>query len=130
MEELLQLLGKDPLFFATEDNGSPQVRAIGFRMFHDGRLYFATDRRKDICRQLEKNPSVALAAVVEMQNLRIRGTAVFDNDNVVAREKVFEVAPHLKNMWQGADNPDLVIFYIDGLTATLTPPMGGGRVLV
>lgn len=121
MEELLKFLEKNPIFFlATDDDSQPRVRPFGFHMFYDNKLYMVTALPKKVCKQMEKNPKVELCSMApDTHFIRIYGEAVFDNDNMEAKKKVFEVMPDLLKMYGSAENPAMAIFYLKDMHATI-----------
>ena len=59
MEELLEFLKKNPVFFlATDDNGQPRVRPFGFHMIFDGKFYMVTANVKKVYNQIKNNPKL------------------------------------------------------------------------
>ena len=54
MDELLEFLKKNPVFFlATDDNGQPRVRPFGFHMIFDGKFYMVTANVKKFITRLK-----------------------------------------------------------------------------
>ena len=51
--------------------------------------------------------------------LRVTGEVVFDDDNIEAKKKVFEVMPDLLKMYGSAENPAMSVFYLKNITATM-----------
>ena len=65
-------------YAATEDGGQPHVRPIGFVMEYNGGLAFYSDKRKNMYKQLMKNPKMEICALDEKFNtLRIKCEAEF-----------------------------------------------------
>ncbi|MDD5946068.1 MAG: pyridoxamine 5'-phosphate oxidase family protein [Clostridia bacterium] len=121
MEELLKFLEKNPIFYlATDDDGQPRVRPFGFHMMFDDKFYMVTALPKKVCKQMEKNPRVEFCSMApDTHFLRVSGEVVFDNDNMEAKKKVFEVMPDLLKMYGSAENPAMSVFYLKDMHATM-----------
>jgi uncharacterized pyridoxamine 5'-phosphate oxidase family protein len=114
MSEILDFLKESKVFYlATVEGNKPKVRPFGFAMEFEGKLYFATNESKPSYRQIVENPNVEISATNEKNEwVRIAAQAVFDSRPEV-KAKVFEVAPHLKNLYGNPDSPVLATFYIE-----------------
>jgi uncharacterized pyridoxamine 5'-phosphate oxidase family protein len=119
MNEVLNFLTETKTFYlATLDGDKPRVRPFGFVMEFEGKLYFATNESKPSFRQLTANPSVEISATnANNEWLRLSGKAVFDARPEV-KAKLFEVAPHLRGMYDKSDSPILAPFYVKNGEAT------------
>ncbi|MDY4082200.1 MAG: pyridoxamine 5'-phosphate oxidase family protein [Candidatus Metalachnospira sp.] len=131
MDELLKFLEKNPVFYlATDDNGQPRVRPFGFHMIFDGKFYMVTALPKKVCKQMEKNPKIEFCTMApDTKFVRVNGEVVFDNDNMEAKKKVFEVMPDLLKMYKSADNPIMSVFYLKDMHATIASLTEKERVL-
>lgn len=121
MDELLKFLEKNPVFYlATDDNGQPRVRPFGFHMIFNDKFYMVTALPKKVCKQLEKNPKIEFCSMApDTHFVRVSGEVVFDNDNMDAKKKVFEVMPDLLKMYGSAENPAMSVFYLKDMHATI-----------
>ena len=121
MDELLKFLEKNPIFYlATDDDGQPRVRPFGFHMVYDGKFYMVTALPKKVCKQMEKNPKIEFCSMdPDTKFVRVTGEVVFDNDNMEAKKKVFEVMPDLLKMYGSAENPAMAVFYLKDMHATI-----------
>lgn len=121
MDELLKFLEKNPVFYlATDDNGQPRVRPFGFHMIFNDKFYMVTALPKKVCRQMEKNPKIEFCSMApDTHFVRVSGEVVFDNDNMDAKKKVFEVMPDLLKMYGSAENPAMSVFYLKDMHATI-----------
>lgn len=121
MDELLKFLEKNPIFYlATDDDGQPRVRPFGFHMVYDGKFYMVTALPKKVRKQMEKNPKIELCSMApDTKFVRVTGEVVFDNDNMEAKKKVFEVMPDLLKMYGSAENPAMAVFYLKDMHATI-----------
>ncbi|HOJ43786.1 MAG TPA: pyridoxamine 5'-phosphate oxidase family protein, partial [Syntrophorhabdaceae bacterium] len=99
----------------------PRVRPFGFVMKRDNRLYFCTNKTKEVYRNLIENPSTEICAVGKdgMTWLRIRGIVEFD-ESKEAKAQVFKEAPQLLKIYpKGADDEIFVTFYFKEAEAKL-----------
>ncbi len=121
MDELLKFLEKNPVFYlATDDNGQPRVRPFGFHMIYNDKFYMVTALPKKVCKQMEKNPKIEFCSMApDTHFVRVTGEVVFDNDNMEAKKKVFEVMPDLLKMYGSAENPAMAVFYLKDMHATI-----------
>ncbi len=131
MDELLKFLETNPVFYlATDDNGQPRVRPFGFHMIFDGKFYMVTALPKKVCNQMEKNPKIEFCTMApDTKFIRVNGEVVFDNDNMEAKKKVFEVMPDLLKMYKSAENPIMSVFYLKDMHATIASLTEKERVL-
>jgi uncharacterized pyridoxamine 5'-phosphate oxidase family protein len=113
MSEVFEYLNGTTFYLATVDGNKPRVRPFGFVMELKGKLYFGTNDKKPSYRQLTENPHVEICACRDGKTwLRVSGKAVFDL-SPETKEKAFEAAPFLKEMYGGHDAPVLELFYIE-----------------
>lgn len=131
MDELLKFLEKNPVFYlATDDDGQPRVRPFGFHMIFDGKFYMVTALPKKVCKQMEKNPKIEFCTMApDTKFVRVNGEVVFDNDNMEAKKKVFDVMPDLLKMYKSAENPIMSVFYLKDMHATIASLTEKERVL-
>jgi len=121
METAYDFLKANVFHIATIDNGKPRVRPFGFVMKRDNRLYFCTNKTKEVYRNLIENPSTEICAVGKdgMTWLRIRGIVEFD-ESKDAKAQVFKEAPQLLKIYpKGADDEIFVTFYFKEAEAKL-----------
>jgi uncharacterized pyridoxamine 5'-phosphate oxidase family protein len=120
MDEALKFLTDNQTFYiATVDGDEPKVRPFGFVMEFDHKIYFCTNNQKDVFKQLKANPKFEVCAADNTGRwIRLKGKAVFDN-NIAAKEKVFEVMPRLGKLYQSASNPIFEVFYVAEGEATI-----------
>ncbi|MDR1483002.1 MAG: pyridoxamine 5'-phosphate oxidase family protein [Synergistaceae bacterium] len=113
MKQVVSLLREAGVFHvATVENRQPRVRPFGFVMEYDGRIYFGTGNKKDVYRQLQKNPKAEISAMLKNDRwLRVSGEAVFD-ESIDVKRSAFEAQPELKNIYQSPDNPTFEVFYL------------------
>ncbi len=74
--DFLEFARRNPVFFlATNDNGTPRVRAMMvFEATNENGIVFCTGASKDIGRQLRENPSVELCFYARRESRQVRLT--------------------------------------------------------
>jgi uncharacterized pyridoxamine 5'-phosphate oxidase family protein len=121
MEEVVKLLNENQYgYLATVDNGKPRVRPFGFMFAEEGKLYFCTNSKKEVYRQLNAVPEVEYSVTSkEMVTVRISGQVTFCED-LDKKEKALTASELVKRAYQTADNPIFKVFYIEHGTATVS----------
>ncbi|NMB34729.1 MAG: pyridoxamine 5'-phosphate oxidase family protein [Firmicutes bacterium] len=121
MQEVFGFLQDNaPFFVSTVDEGNPRVRPFGFVMEFEGKLWFSTNNKKNVYKQLKTNPCVEIStASSDGKWIRLKGKAVFDSDLAArAKDKAIETSPTLARMYKAADNPIFELFYLEEGEAT------------
>ena len=120
MSEVVEFISEAGTFYiATVDGNVPKVRPFGLVIEHEGKIYFCTSNQKAVYKQLEANPNFEVSTTSKDNRwIRLKGKAVFEN-NFIVKAKAFEILPHLKNMYNSADNPNFVVFYVSEGEATI-----------
>ncbi len=105
---------------ATVDGKKARVRPFGFIMKWDNKLYFCTNKTKDVYKQMVKNPDVEISSMgTGGQWMRLCGRTVFD-DGREAKAQAFKESAMLLNLYpKGADDAIFVTFYLADAQATL-----------
>lgn len=119
MDEVLAYLKAHPTYFlATVDGkGDPQVRPFGTIAKFEGRLYIQTGKVKEVFRQMEAHPRIAICATDDQGGwLRLSADAVVD-DRVEAREAVLSEYPSLQGMY-AADDGNCEVLALENISAT------------
>ena len=63
IEEVQEFLKSAQTYYlATIDGNRPRVRPFGTAEIFEGKLYIQTGKKKDVFKQIEKNPEVELCA--------------------------------------------------------------------
>ena len=94
-------------------DGKPKVRPFLFMFERNDRIYFCTSNKKEVYKEIQKNPSVELCVMSEeMSWLRLNGKVVFSNE-FKDKDKVFKVSPLVKSIYKTTENPDFEVFYLD-----------------
>ena len=115
MDEVLKFFKDNPTYFiATVDGDQPEIRPFGtFTKFED-KLYFQTGMVKDVFKQIQANPKVAICGW-DGENgawLRVTGTAVID-ERPEASAAVLEEYPSLKEFYAPGDGNCVVCYLKD-----------------
>jgi len=106
-------------YLATVEGGKPKVRPFQFMLEDSGKLYFCTANTKDVYHQLKANPFVEFSSSSpNFTWIRLNGEAKFSSDLAI-KEKILDVSPLVKSIYQTADNPIFEAFYIDHGTAII-----------
>lgn len=118
MKEVFEFLKKAGTFYlATVEGDQPRVRPFGAVIEFEGRMYFITGKKKDVFKQLEKNPKVEILAMVGGKWMRIE-TRLINDENIAAKEAMLEEYQYLKSTYSPTDD-NMAVLYLDGGKATL-----------
>ncbi len=99
-------------FSTVGSDGKPKVRPFGFMLEEGGRIYYCTSNRKNVFREMEKQPWVELCALgAENSWMRLSGRAVFVQD-LALKARVQEASPMVKGLYGTPDNPVFEVFYL------------------
>jgi uncharacterized pyridoxamine 5'-phosphate oxidase family protein len=120
MNTAFEFIKASPVFhIATVDGAKARVRPFGFIMKRNNKLYFCTNKTKDVYKQLKKNPDIEISDMGNNVWLRIRGRIVFDETRE-AKAQAFEESANLLRIYpKGADDETFVTFYFTEAVATL-----------
>ena len=120
MNTALEFIKANPVFhIATVDGAKARVRPFGFIMKRNNKLYFCTNKTKDVYKQLKKNPDIEISDMGDNVWLRIRGRIAFDETRE-AKAQAFEESANLLRIYpKGADDETFVTFYFTEAVATL-----------
>lgn len=102
-------------YLATVDGDQPRVRPFGTAHIFEGNLYIQTGKKKDVARQLVKNPKAELCAFIDGKWLRVAATLVEDNRRE-ARVSMLDAYPELKQMYD-ADDGNTTVYYLKDAVA-------------
>jgi uncharacterized pyridoxamine 5'-phosphate oxidase family protein len=120
MNTAFEFIKASPVFhLATVDGAKARVRPFGFIMRRNNKLYFCTNKTKDVYKQLKKNPDIEISDMGNNVWLRIRGRIAFDETRE-AKAQAFEESANLLRIYpKGADDETFVTFYFTEAVATL-----------
>lgn len=115
MEEVFELLKKIGTYYlATVDGDKPRVRPFGTVDLYNGKLYIQTGKKKDVSKQIEKNPNVELCAFQDGVWVRVAGKLVND-DSREAKKHMLDNYPNLRGMYNEDNNNTQVLYFEDGV---------------
>ena len=115
MEEVFELLKKIGTYYlATVDGDKPRVRPFGTVDLYNGKLYIQTGKKKDVSKQIEKNPNVELCAFQDGIWVRVAGKLVND-DSREAKKHMLDDYPNLRGMYNEDDDNTQVLYFEDGV---------------
>ena len=111
MEETWKFL-KDAgtYYLATIDGEVPHVRPFGTAEIFEGKLYIQTGKKKNVSKQIQKNPNVELCAFKDGKWIRVSGQLVRD-DRIEAKEDMLNKNPNLKSMYSATDDNTEVLYF-------------------
>jgi uncharacterized pyridoxamine 5'-phosphate oxidase family protein len=120
MNTALEFIKASPVFhIATVDGAKARVRPFSFIMKRNNKLYFCTNKTKDVYKQLKQNPDIEISDMGNNVWLRIRGRIIFDETRE-AKAQAFEESSNLLRIYpKGADDETFVTFYFTEAIATL-----------
>ena len=111
MEEVLKFLKECGVYYlATIDDGKPRVRPFGTAEIFENHLYIQTGNKKDVFKQIEKNPNVEICAFKDGKWLRLRGILKQD-DRYEARKDMLDKNPYLRGMYDENDGNTEVLYF-------------------
>ena len=119
MEEVWKFLKECGTYYlATMDGDQPRVRPFGTAEIFEGKLYIQTGKKKDVSKQIQKNPKVEICAFKDGKWIRITGKLVRD-DRLEAKVDMLDKNPGLKGMY-AADDDNTEVLYFDGAKAVIS----------
>ena len=120
MNTAREFIKASPIFhIATVDGAKARVRPFSFIMKRNNKLYFCTNKTKDVYKQLKQNPDIEISDMGNNVWLRIRGRIAFDETRE-AKAQAFEESPNLLKIYpKGVDDETFVTFYFTEAVATL-----------
>ncbi len=105
-------------YLATVEGDQPRVRPFGTIDMFDGKLYIQTGLKKDVAKQLAKNPKAEICAFKDGQWIRICGKLILD-DRREARKHMLDEYPSLRGMYN-EDDGNTAVYYLKDATATIS----------
>lgn len=114
MDEMYRLLKEigDLSFATVDENGNPRNRTMMVAFIEDGKIFFTTSRKKEVYRQLQNNPHVALNGNTPAGiSLSICGKIAL-SDHPDDMKKIYEAEPFLHDLYKD-HLEDLVALYIE-----------------
>ncbi len=125
IERAVKFLKENPVqYLATVGNdGKAKCRPFMFLLEKEGKLFFCTNNKKNVYKDMEKNPYIEICtSSKDFTWIRISGKAVFTQD-IKIKEECLNI-PMIKNIYHNADNPIFEVFYIDNMEIKLLDVTG------
>lgn len=110
--------------FATCDGNLPKVRVFQIMKQEGTTLWFATSAKKDVYKELQRNPNVELLSWAENVSVRCVGKVIFDVEDEIKRW-VYDNNPVLSRLYDSYDKLDyfrMDITAMDYYDLSPTPP--------
>ncbi|MBO7335994.1 MAG: pyridoxamine 5'-phosphate oxidase family protein [Lachnospiraceae bacterium] len=128
MQEVYDFLkNAETYYLATVEGDQPRVRPFGTIDLFEGGLYIQTGRKKDVAKQLYKNPKAEICACKDGAWLRIACTLVAD-DRREARKHMLDAYPSLRALYN-EDDGNTEVFKITEATAVFSCFTGAPRTV-
>ena len=98
---------------ATRLGDEVRTRAFQFLFAVDEKVYFCTSNKKPVYHQLKACPEVSFCSWGNdfTPVVSVSGKAFFTDDPSL-KERALEENPAIQGIYQSADNPDFVLFYV------------------
>ena len=119
MQEVYDFLKKCGTYYlATVDGNKPKVRPFGTIDIFEDKLYIQTGKKKDVSKQIHKNPNVEICAFDGGKWLRLAGELEAD-DRREPKKHMLDNYPELRGMYN-EDDGNTEVFYFVNATATFS----------
>jgi uncharacterized pyridoxamine 5'-phosphate oxidase family protein len=109
-----EFLKKNKTYYlaTVDEDNCPHLRPFGTVLLYQDRLYIQTGKKKNVYKQLRKNPASAVCCFDGTTWLRIEGKLIEDN-RISVQEKMLDDYPELKKMYQAGDGNTTVFYFIE-----------------
>lgn len=116
MQQVYEFLKKSGAYYlSTMDGNQPRVRPFGTVNIFEKKLYIQTGKKKDVSKQMKKNPKIEICAMIPSGEwIRIQAVAVND-DRVEAKQSMLEAYPNLRSMYSATDDNTQVLYLKDAV---------------
>lgn len=115
MEEVKSFLKEAGVYYlATIDGNKPKVRPFGTAEIFEGKLYIQTGKKKDVSKQIAKNPYVEICAFNNGKWIRVSGKLIRD-ERIEAKEYMLDQNPELKSLYKADDDNTEVLYFEEGI---------------
>jgi uncharacterized pyridoxamine 5'-phosphate oxidase family protein len=115
-------------FLATVDGDQPRVRPFGTVAIFDGKLYIQTSKKKDVSKQMARNPKIEMCAF-DGKDKWVRVQAIVVNDDrVEVKRFMLDSYPELKSMYSAEDSNTQVL-YLKNAKATFYSFSGDAKTV-
>ena len=114
MKEVQKFLKECGIYYlATVEGDQARVRPFGTAEIFEDHLYIQTGKKKDVFKQIEKNPNVELCAFKDGKWLRVCGQLIVD-DRIEAKKDMLDKNPELRGMYNENDDNTAVLYFESG----------------
>ena len=111
MNEVCEFLKECGTYYlATVDGDQPRVRPFGTAEVIDGALCIQTGKKKNVYREIEKNPKVEISAFSKGRWIRLSGE-LYEVDRREARAAMLDAYPELRAMYNEDDGNTAVLYF-------------------
>ncbi len=118
MQEIYDFLKRCGVFYlATVDGDKPRVRPFGAINIFEDKLYFQTDKIKNVSKQIGINSNVEICGFCDGKWIRLEGKLITD-DRLEAKVSMLDNNPELKAMYSAEDD-NTEVLYIKDAKATI-----------
>ena len=120
MNEAVRFLIDNPAqFLATVGcDGRAKCRPFLFCLEYDGKLWYCTNNRKEVYKEIMANPYIEFSSFREDYTwIRLSGKAVFEN-NMHVKEECIKI-PSVGGIYKEATNPIFEVFYLADAKAVI-----------
>lgn len=119
MEEVLQYLKACGIFYlATIEGDKPHVRPFGAVSQYEGKLYIVTNNKKEVYKQMLRNPNIELSGMHQGTWIRLEGEAVQDNRREARVRMMEDNKSSLSNLYT-VDDGLMEVLYLKNAVATI-----------
>lgn len=101
-------------YVATAEGDQPRIRPFGTVDIYNGKLGIQTGKKKEIFKQIQKNPKVEICAMRGGEWIRVAGE-LYADDSVEACEHMLKDYPELRSMYAPGDGNCVVLYFKSGV---------------
>ena len=115
MKEVQNFLKECGVYYlATVEDNKPRVRPFGTAEIFENHLYIRTGKKKDVFKQIVKNPNVEICGFKDGKWIRVKGKLIPD-DRVEAKKDMLDKNHDLRNMYDEHDDNTAVLYFESGI---------------
>ncbi len=104
-------------YIATTEDNQPRVRPFGAVAEFDGKLYICTNNKKNVFKQIQKNPRIEISGMSGDKWIRLSAEAIPDQ-RTEARKAMLDAYPSLNNMYS-LDDGIFEVLYLKNATVSI-----------
>ena len=105
-------------FFATVNNGQPNVRPFNAVVEFEGRVYLYTNNHSSAYKQLIESPKIGICAMLDNDRwMKLKANVVFDS-RVSAKKVMLAANPNLRKIYSEKDKI-FEVFYLSDISAKI-----------